>query len=112
MINADESSLRASRRSPSSPWPPPWAASLRVPRYARQPPSAGRDLEHPKGLCASLHGFSLHAATTARADDAVGREALCKYILRPPIARENIRLVADDLVRLRLKRPFSNDTFV
>jgi hypothetical protein len=55
--------------------------------------------------------FSLHAATTARADDAVGREALCKYILRPPIAQENIRLVADDLVRLQLKRPFSDSTF-
>jgi hypothetical protein len=45
------------------------------------------------------------AATTARADDAVGREALCKYILCPPIAQENIRLVADDLGHLELKRP-------
>ena len=71
----------------------------------------GRDLEHTKGLCATAHGFSLHAATTARADDAVGREALCKYILRPPIARENIQRVADDLVRLKLKRPFSDGTF-
>lgn len=71
----------------------------------------GRDLEYPKGLCATAHGFSLHAATTARADDAVGREALCKYILRPPIARENIQLVAGDLVRLQLKRPFSDGTF-
>ena len=71
----------------------------------------GPDLEHPKGLCATAHGFSLHAATTARADDDAGREALCKYILRPPIARENIQLVADDLVRLKLKRPFSDGTF-
>jgi hypothetical protein len=45
--------------------------------------SPGRELEYSKGLCATLHGFSLHAATTARADDTVGREALCKYILRP-----------------------------
>ena len=73
--------------------------------------SPGRELEYPKGLCAAAHGFSLHAATTARADDAVGREALCKYILRPPIARENVHLVADDLVRLQLKRPFSDGTF-
>src|SRR5690606_37503879 len=70
-----------------------------------------RDLEYPKGLCAAAHGFSLHAATTARADDPVGREALCKYILRPPIAQQNIRLVSDDLVRLELKRPFSDGTF-
>jgi hypothetical protein len=42
--------------------------------------SPGRELEYPKGLCATAHGFSLHAATTARADDAIGREALCKCI--------------------------------
>ena len=71
----------------------------------------GRDLEHPKGLCATLQGFSLHAATTARADDDAGREALCKYILRPPIAQENLQLSSDDLVRLQLKRPFSDGTF-
>jgi hypothetical protein len=73
--------------------------------------SPGRELEYPKGLCAAAHGFSLHAATTARADDPVGRETLCKYILRPPIARDNIQLVAGDLVRLKLKRPFSDGTF-
>src|SRR5690606_5141790 len=71
----------------------------------------GGDLEHPKGLCAAAQGFSLHAATIARADDSVGREALCKYILRPPIAQENIQLESDHLVRLRLKRPFSDGTF-
>ena len=30
----------------------------------------GQELEHPKGLCAAAHGFSLHAATSARADEA------------------------------------------
>lgn len=73
--------------------------------------SPGRAVEYPKGLCASAHGFSLHAATTAKADDPAGREALCKYILRPPIAQENVRLGRDDLVRLQLKRPFSDGTF-
>jgi hypothetical protein len=71
----------------------------------------GQELQHPKGLCAAAHGFSLHAATTARADDDAGREALCKYILRPPIAQENIQLGSDNLVRLQLKRPFSDGTF-
>ncbi|MBK7583313.1 MAG: transposase [Myxococcales bacterium] len=32
---------------------------------------------HTKALCATEGGFSLHAATTARAGDAAGREALC-----------------------------------
>jgi len=52
----------------------------------------------------------LHAATTASASDAAGKEALCRYILRPPIAAERVQLVADDLVRLVLKRPFGDGT--
>ncbi|MBK7584468.1 MAG: transposase [Myxococcales bacterium] len=71
----------------------------------------GSELEHTKALCAAEGGFSLHAATTAKAGDATGREALCKYILRPPIAQERVRLIADDLVRIELKRPFSDGTF-
>lgn len=46
------------------------------------------ELLHTKALCATDGGFSLHAATTAKAGDAAGREALCKYVLRPPIANE------------------------
>ena len=69
-----------------------------------------RGLEVSKGLCAADRGFSLHAATTAGADDRAGKEALCKYILRPPVAQERVQLVADDLVRLTLKRPFSDGT--
>ena len=34
-------------------------------------------------LCASLAGFTLHAATRAGALDPVGREALLCYVLRP-----------------------------
>lgn len=66
---------------------------------------------YTKALCAVEGGFSLHAATTARADDAAGREALCKYILRPPIAQERVQLLGNDVVRLVLKRPFSDGTF-
>ncbi len=84
------------------------------PALRRQDPIKLRstaELAHPKGLCAAEHGFSLHAATTAGADDRAGKEALCKYILRPPVAQDRIQLVADDLVRLTLKRPFSDGTF-
>ena len=44
-------------------------------------------------------GFSLHAATTASADDARGREALVRYALRPPSAQERLHILADNLVR-------------
>jgi hypothetical protein len=70
-----------------------------------------RGLEVTKGLCAVEGGFSLHAATTASASDVAGKEALCRYILRPPIAAERVQLVEGDLVRLVLKRPFSDGTF-
>ena len=84
------------------------------PALRRQDPIKLRSTAEPaqtKGLCAAEHGFSLHAATTAGADDRAGKEALCKYILRPPIAQDRVQLVADDLVRLTLKRPFSDGTF-
>lgn len=55
-------------------------------------------------LSATDRGFSLHIATTASADDAAGREALCKYILRPPLAQERLRLLDNALVRVELKR--------
>jgi hypothetical protein len=37
------------------------------------------ELLHTKALCAAEGGFSLHAATTARAGDAAGRDHLCSY---------------------------------
>ena len=72
----------------------------------------GAELLHTKALCATLGGLSLHASTTASATDAAGKEALCKYILRPPISQERVQLASDDLVRLVLKRPFSDGTVV
>lgn len=55
-------------------------------------------------------GFSLHAATTAPADDARARETLCKYVLRPPLAEERVKKLPNGLVRITLKRPFSDGT--
>jgi hypothetical protein len=80
-----------------------------------------RDPSHPvelrthgkpevRGLCASEQGFTLHAATAAGATNTPGKEALCKYILRPPVAQQRLRLVNDELVCLTLKRPFSDGT--
>ena len=84
------------------------------PALHRREPSTlrgDRGLEVSKGLCAAERGFSLHASTTASAGDAAGREALCRYILRPPIPEERVQLAGDDLVHLTLKQPFSDSTF-
>jgi hypothetical protein len=69
----------------------------------------GGDFERP--LSVGRGGFTLHAATRAGAMDERGREALLKYILRPPIAQERVTRGPEGLVRLALKKPFSDGTF-
>ncbi|XYI04335.1 hypothetical protein ACMHYB_30095 [Sorangium sp. So ce1128] len=66
-------------------------------------------LAYDKPLCASLDGFTLHAATRAGAHHAAAREALLRYVLRPPIAQERVELQQDGLVRLSRRRAFADD---
>ncbi len=103
---ADEplSSLAVSAVSGQSPpTGPEW-------RRRMLPPLAPQALHFDKPLCASKDGFTLHAATHAGALDPVGREALCKYVLRPVVAQERITHGPDGLVRIALKRPFADGT--
>ena len=60
----------------------------------------------------SLDGFTLHAATRAGALDreSAGREALLCYVLRPPIAQERLEHRPDGLVRIILKKAYSDGT--
>jgi hypothetical protein len=67
-------------------------------------------LGYNKPLCASLDGFTLHAATRAGALDVPGREALLRYVLRPPIAQERLERRPDGLVRIALKRAYADGT--
>jgi hypothetical protein len=62
-------------------------------------------------LCATDSGFSLHAATVARRDDPAGKQALVRYVLRPPLAKDRLALLDDGLVRITLKRSFNDGTF-
>ncbi len=57
-----------------------------------------------------LDGFTLHAATRAGAWDRAGREALLCYVLRPPIGQERLEQRRDGLVRITLKKPYSDGT--
>jgi hypothetical protein len=61
-------------------------------------------------LCASSMGFTLHAATTVSSHDARAREALARYIMRPPLAQERLHLLPNNLVRIELKRAFRDGT--
>jgi len=61
-------------------------------------------------LCVQHGDFTLHARTRAGAMDTKGREALLRYILRPIIAQERVTEGPEGLVRITLKRPFSDGT--
>jgi hypothetical protein len=76
----------------------------------RLEPLAPSALRFDKPLCAALDDFTLHAATRAGALDLVGREALLRYVLRPPLAQERVEPRPDGLVRITLKRAFADGT--
>lgn len=78
-------------------------------RGALPPLGDARDFD--RHLSVGRGGFTLHAATRAGAMDERGREALLKYVLRPPIAQERVTQGPDGLVRIALKKRFSDGTF-
>jgi hypothetical protein len=59
---------------------------------------------------AHLDGFDLHANVWVSANDRVGVERLCRYVLRPPFAQERLRLRGDGRVALELKRVWHDGT--
>lgn len=88
--------------------PPAGPAQKRKPLFMSLTVEAGTE---PKGyLCAQIGGFNLHAARRVSANDKQGREVLCRYILRPPLANEGIRLMPDGSVTVEFKRPWSDGT--
>lgn len=61
-------------------------------------------------LCGQSRGFNLQAASRVAANDKPGRERLCRYILRPPLANDRLSILDDGKVRLEFKRPWSDGT--
>jgi hypothetical protein len=81
------------------------------PQWVRRlAPLEPQALAYDKPLCASLDGFTLHAATRAGALDPAGREALLRYVLRPPVAQERVEQRPDGLVRITLKKAYTDGT--
>lgn len=68
-----------------------------------QPQGKGR-------LCAQHLGFNLHAASRVACNDKQGRETLCRYVLRPPLANDRLQILSDDKVQLDFKRPWTDGT--
>ena len=61
-------------------------------------------------LCAVTHGFSLHAEVYCAAYERDKLEKLCRYIARPAVSEERLRLAPNGDVVLRLKTPYSDGT--
>ena len=59
---------------------------------------------------AHLDGFDLHANVWVGLNDRARLEQLCRYVLRPPLAENRLRRLADGRVRLELKRAWSDGT--
>jgi hypothetical protein len=58
-----------------------------------------------KPWCADIDGYRLHAGVTVRGDDDVGRENLCRYVLRHPISLSRLSLTSDGRVAYEMKYP-------
>jgi hypothetical protein len=59
---------------------------------------------------ARIEGFDLDAEVAVKEHERERLEYLCRYVLRPPLALDRLKLLADDLVCLELKRPWSDGT--
>ena len=68
-----------------------------------------RPFRHPP-RCAEAAGYNLHAGVVVGAGDAGGRERLCRYVCRPPLARSRLSRRDDGLLKLALRRPWANGT--
>jgi hypothetical protein len=61
-------------------------------------------------LCADVDGFSLHAAVRVEASDRKRLEQLCRYITRPALSDERVKLNDAGQVELKLKTPWRDGT--
>jgi Putative transposase len=63
-----------------------------------------------KPLCANEQGFSLHAALRCHANERLKLERLCRYITRPALANDRVKINGQGQVELKLKTPWRDWT--
>jgi Putative transposase len=63
-----------------------------------------------KPLCANEQGFSLHAAVRCHANERLKLERLCRYITRPALANDRVKINGQGQVELKLKTPWRDGT--
>ena len=63
------------------------------------------------GRChARSNGFDLHAGLVVPAGQRERLERVCRYALRPPVARERLSVTSEGHVRLQLRQPWADGT--
>ncbi len=83
-------------------------------------PRPGAPVDRHRDACAEVPGhqaltvqragFSLNAVVFIPAEDPDGLERLCRYVARPAIAQERLRLLPGDRVALTLRHPWRDGT--
>lgn len=76
---------------------------------ARQTVAPERRVELPP-LWAACDGDTIHAGVRVGAQSRQGLERLCRYLLRPPLARSRLEPQRDGTILLRLHRTWSDGT--
>jgi Putative transposase len=59
---------------------------------------------------ADVAGFNIHAKVVVDGRDRARLERVCRYLGRPPIARERLELLTDGRVRYVMKKPWRDGT--
>jgi len=57
---------------------------------------------------ARIDGFDLDAEVCAKEHERDRLERLCRYVLRPPLALDRLKILGPDLVAIALKRPWAD----
>ncbi|MBI2878205.1 MAG: transposase, partial [Candidatus Rokubacteria bacterium] len=57
-----------------------------------------------------MEGFDLHANLSVPAEDRARLEQLCRYLLRPPVAQDRLRLTGDGRILLEFKSAWHDGT--
>lgn len=62
------------------------------------------------GMPKNAYGFDVHAGTRTCANDRLGRERMCQYLLRPPLSYERLKRLSDGRYRIAFKRAWGDGT--
>jgi hypothetical protein len=74
-------------------------------------PEDGDQESFEKGVrCAVFQGFSIHAGVQVRGGDRRALERLCRYISRPPLAADRLKVLPGGRLSYQLKAPWRNGT--